>query len=267
MRCRQNASALALFTALFATAASPAAAGIHYRADTNTAPERGKAQVMSVEAWVDGPNAKVVFRESDQPMLSEGTYLVTRDGGQTLFLVDPEEQTYTEWDIAGMLGMVGGVMEGMQGMMNLEFSDVAVEKLAEEPGGELLGYPVTHSQYRTSYTTSIKVLGMKRQNTTETVQDLWTTDAFGDPALGVWLRAEPPATGMEELDQLIAAEMEKVQGFPLKTVSVSTSTGQKGKETTTRSETVVTELQETAVPEGTFEIPAGYTRTEMMQQQ
>lgn len=265
MSRRSLTSILTLFAALLA--AVPAAAGIHYRAETTTTPERGKAQVMRVEAWVDGAEAKVVFRESDQPMLSEGGYLLTRDGGKTLFLVDPEEETYMEWDIAGMLGMVGGVMESMQGMMNLELSDVGVEKLAEEPGGELLGYPVTHSRYRTTYTTSIKIMGMGRQSTTETVQDLWTTDAFGDPALGVWLRAEPPATGMEDLDELIAAEMEKVEGFPLKTVSVSTTTGQKGKETTSRSETVVTELSETSVPEGTFEIPAGYTRTEMMPQQ
>lgn len=267
MRRRFPLIALPLFAVLLASAAAPAAAGIHYRAETTTAPQTGKPQVTRVEAWVDGPKAKIVFRESDQPLFSEGAYLLTQDGGKTLFLVDPEEETITEWDLAGMLGMVGGIMEGMQGIMNLEFSDVKVEKLGEEAGGELLGYPVTHSTYRTTYTTSIKVLGMKRGSTTETVQELWTTDAFGDPALGVWLRAEPPATGMEDLDALIAAEMDKVEGFPLKTVSVSTTTGQKGKrESTARTETAVTELDETAVPEGTFELPAGYTRTEMIPQ-
>jgi hypothetical protein len=255
-------------SALLAVAiALPASAGIHYRADTTTSPEGGKPQVTRVEAWVEGPNAKVVIHESGQPMLSEGGYLLTQDGGKTLFLVDPEEQTYTEWDLQAMLGMVGGVMQGIQGIMNLELSDVAVEQLEAGPGGELLGYPVTHSKYRTTYTTSIKVLGMKRQSTTETVQEMWTTEAFGDPGLGVWLRSEPPATGMAELDELIAAEMEKVQGFPLKSVSVSTTTGQKGKrESTVRTEMAVTELEEVAVPAETFEIPAGYTRTEMMAQ-
>ncbi len=204
MRRRPTVVAIVVFAA-FLAAAAPAAAGIHYQAETTTAPAQGKAQVTRVEAWVDGPNAKVVFRESDQPVFSEGAYLLTQDGGKTLFLVDPEEETITEWDLAAMLGMVGGVMEGMQGIMNLEFSDVAVEKLGEESGGELLGYPVTHAKYRTTYTTSIKVLGMQRGSSTETVQELWTTDAFGDPALGVWLRSEPPATDMEELDALIAA--------------------------------------------------------------
>lgn len=263
MRLRTAATTCLAALALLALAAAPAAAGIHYRADTTTQPEGGKAQSTRVEAWVDGPNAKVVFVESDQPMFSKSSYLLTQDGGKTLFLVDPEEKTYTEWDLEGMLSAIGGIMESMKGLVNIEFSDPEVEKLAEEPGGELLGRAVTHSKYRTSYTTSIKVLGMKRQSSTETVQDLWTTKAFEDAGLGVWLRTEPPATGLEDLDRLITAEMDKVEGFPLKTVSVATTTGQKGKQQTVRTETVVSELEEVSVPAGTFEIPAGYERTEM----
>lgn len=256
-----------LSAAALLAAALPASAGIHYRAETTTTPERGKAQVTRVEAWVEGPRAKVVILESGQPMLSENQYLLTQDGGQTLYLVDPKERTYTEWDLQAMLSMLGGLVEGMRGIMNLEFSEPSVEKLSEGPGGELLGYPVTHSKHRTTYTTSISVLGMKRQSSTETVQEIWTTGAFGDPGLGVWLRSEPPATGLEELDRLIAAEMDRVAGFPLRTVSVSTTTGQKGKrESTVRTQTVVTELRETSVPDGSFEIPAGFTRTEMFQQ-
>lgn len=262
----KSRTVFAVFTLLLAVAA-PASAGIHYQAATTTSPQRGKPQVVEVEAWVDGSRAKVVFRESDQPLLEKGAYLLTQDGGKTLFLVDPEKKTYTEWDLQAMLGVLGGIMEGMQGIMSLEFSDVKVEELEQGAGGELLGYPVTHAKYRTTYTTSIKVLGMTRQSTTETIQEVWTTEAFGDPALGVWLRAEPPTTGMKDLDALIAAEMDKVQGFPLKSVSVSTTTGQKGKrESSARTETVVTELEETSVPAGTFEIPAGYTQTEMIAQ-
>jgi len=253
--------------ALVALSTAPALAGIHYQADTTTTPENGKAQATRVEGWDDGPKAKVVFTESDQPLMSQGSYLLTQDGGKTLYLVDPDEETYTEWDLQGMLSAFGSMMDAMGGMMNLEFSDVEVETLSKEPGGELLGYPVTHSKYRTTYTMTIKVLGMKRGSTTETVQDLWITDAFGDPGLGIWLRAEPPATGMEDLDELIATEMEKVDGFPLKSVAVSTTTGQKGKrQGTVRTETLVKLLEETSIPAGTFEIPAGYTQTEMMEQ-
>jgi hypothetical protein len=214
---------------------------------------------------VDGPRAKVEFHESDQPMLQAGDYLVTQDGGKTLFLVNPQEKTYSKWDLEGMLAVFGNVMESMKGLVNLDFSDPKVEKLAEESGGEILGYPTTHYKYRTSYTTKIKVLGMHRESTTETVQDLWTTKAFGDSGLSVWLRNEPPRTGNEQIDKLISAQMSQIQGFPLKTESVSTTTGQKGKhESTARQETVVTELEKVGVPDSTFEIPKGYTETQMM---
>lgn len=262
-----NRRRLSLLVAVVLLApAVPVLAGVHYIADTVVT--GANESTTRVESWVDGEKAKILFVQSDQPMVGENDYLITVDGGQTLFLVDPEEETYMEWDIQGMLAAVGSMMEGMKGMMSMEFSDPEVEKLAEEPGGEILGYPTTHVRYRTRYTTSIKVMGMKRQNTTETVQDLWATDAFGDPALGVWLRTEPPATGIEGLDEVIAAELDKIEGLPLKSVSVSTTTGQKGKrETTTRTETEVTMLDETDIPDSTFEIPSGYTRQQMTEQE
>jgi hypothetical protein len=262
-RLHKSLRFLSLSLVLALLAVSPALAGVHYKADTVTSGSQSGR--TSVEAWVDGPKAKIVFTESDQPMMGRNDYLVTTDGGKTLYLVDPDEETYMEWNLEGMLATVGSAMESMKGLVNLEFSDANVEKLAEEPGGEILGYPTTHYRYRTSYTTSVKVMGMKRASSTETVQDVWTTGAFDAAALGVWLRNEPPATGIEGLDELIAAEMDKVTGLPLKSVSVSTTTGQKGKrQGSATTETEVTLIEEVSVPAETFEIPAGYTRQEMM---
>lgn len=244
----------------------PAAAGLHYEAVTTTEGD-GASGSTEVEAWVDGPRAKVLIRESGQPMLEGGQYLLTRDGGETIYLVDPEEKTYGKWDIEAMLALVGGMMEGLGPIVDLEISEPEVEKLAEEPGGEVVGQPTTHTRYRTTYTTRVKVFGMKRESRTETVQDLWTTTSLDDEvALGVWLRKGPVRTGNEEIDRLIDAELEKIQGFPLKTVAVTTTTGGKrgDKTTTTRTTTEVTSLAETDVPASTFELPAGYTETQMM---
>ena len=214
---------------LLALAAGPALAGVHSQADTPTTPDGKKPQVTRVAGWVDGPRANIVFTESAQPMIGRDDYLITQDGGQTVYLVDPSEKTYTEWDLAAMLSTLGSTMEAMGDLVNMEFEDISVEKLSEEPGGERLGRPVTHVRYRTRYTMSIKVFGMSRGTHVETIQDLWVTDdALGHEALGLWLRSEPPSTGMEDLDRLIAAEMEKVDGFPLESVSVSRTTGQKG---------------------------------------
>lgn len=251
---------------LVLAAAAPVAAGVHYQATTSVEGE-GRPQVTEVEAWVDGPRAKVLFRESSQPMLEDGQYLLTQDGGKTIYLVDPKEKTYGEWDMEAMLQLVGGVIEGLGPLLDLEFSDPEVEKLAEEPGGEVAGQPTTHYRYRTAYTTKVKVLGMKRESHTETIQDVWSTTALDDDvALGLWLRKQPVKTGNEGIDRVIAAEVEKIRGFPLKTVAVSTTTGGKRgeKTSTTRTTTEVTSLAETDVPAATFELPAGYAEQQMM---
>ncbi len=245
-----------------AVAPSPARAGIHYKADTVVSGAHDSS--TKVEAWIEGGKGKILFVDSDQPMLEANEYLLTTDGGKTLYLVNPKEKTYTQWDLQAMLQTFGDVMESMKGVVNLDFSDPKVEKLEEGPGGQILGHATTHTRFRTSYTTSIKIMGMKRSSSTETVQDLWTTDAFNDAALGVWLRTEPPATGIEGLDKLIKSSMDQVKGLPLKSVVVSTTTGQKGKrETTSRTETEVTLLEETSVPGSTFEIPEGYKEQQM----
>ncbi|MDY7091472.1 MAG: DUF4412 domain-containing protein [Acidobacteriota bacterium] len=247
--------------------ADAALAGVYYKAESVIEPDNGQSQRMDVEAWVDGEKAKIVFTESTNPMTPEGSYLLTTDGGQVLYLVNPEEKTYTEWDLAAMMQTLGAMMDSMGGMMTMEFSEPEVEKLLEEGGGSMLGMDTTHYRYRTTYTMKLKVMGIRRNNTTETVQDLWTTDEMDEAALGVWLRSTPPRTGNEDIDQLVEAELDKIQGFPLKTVTVSTTTGEKQKRsTTTRSTTEVTVLERRDVPAGSFEIPAGYEEREMMPQ-
>lgn len=242
--------------------ATTAAAGVHYEAVTLTEGP-GKPQTLGVEAWVDGSSAKVLFTESNNPMAGSGTYVLTRDGGETVLLVNPEEKTYAEWDMEAMLAGLNQVMEQVGPLLNLEITDIEVEKLLEEPGGSLHGMSTTHYRYRTSYQMTVKVLGMGRSNLVERLQDIWSTRELNEPAMGLWLR-KTPTTGHEQLDQLIAAEMEKAQGFPLKSVEVTTSTDKKGRETVTRSSTEVTVLERgVAVPAATFEIPEGYTRTEM----
>jgi hypothetical protein len=112
----------------------------------------------------------------------------------------------------------------------------------------------------------IRVLGMGNEASVVTDQDIWATDRLQDVALGIWLRSDPPRTGNEQFDKLIAAEAGKTQGFPLKTVTVSTSTQKKGnKQTVTRSTMEVTQLDTNAsVPGSSFEIPGGYKETQLL---
>lgn len=254
---------LAAAAAACVVASSPAWAGIYYKAVTRSEAQHGD---VTVQAWVDGSKAKVEFAESGNPLTPQGSYLVTKDGGQTLYLVNPEDKTYAEWDLAGMLQTFGHVMQSLGPMMNIQISDPQVEKLSEQPGGTVVGLATTHYRYRTSYDMKVKVLGMGHSNHIQSEEDIWATDALSDPGMGLWLRSDRP-TGFEGLDKLIKAQMGKIHGFPLKTITVTTTTGgKKGrKQETTRTEMEVTELDRNrSTPGSTFEIPAGYTETQML---
>jgi hypothetical protein len=102
--------------------AMPAVAGIHYKSRSFQEGKGASKQMdMTVESWVDGDNAKILFTESKNDLMGKDSYLVTTDGGKIIYLVDPKEKTYTEWDLDAMMNMFGAVMESMGGMLQMEF--------------------------------------------------------------------------------------------------------------------------------------------------
>lgn len=235
-----------------------ASAGVYYEARTTV--DQGVGKTL-VHAWVDGDNARIEFRESDLPSTAKGTYLITRDAGRTLLLVNPKEKTWAEWDLAAMVNL----LEGMGGLFSMEFSDPKVEKLEERDGGSMLAHATTYYKYRTRYDLTMRIMGMKQVMSTDTIQEIWTTDAFPHPALGVWLRKEGRSTGNGSLDKLLSAEMGKMRGLPLKVVSVSTTVGEKkGKPTTTRTVTEVLVIRDESVAGERFEIPATFEKVDLL---
>ena len=264
----RNRKSVITFVLAALCAAAPSFAGIHYKATTHTegAQAQGNSNIQ-VEGWVANDKAHIDFKDNAGPMAKQGSYLLTKDGGHTVYLVDPQEKTYASWDLKAMLGLVGGIMNGMGPLLKVEFSDPKIEKLLDEDGGTLVGLPTHHYRYRTSYTMKIRVLGMANDASVVTDQDIWATDKLQDIALGVWLRSDPPHTGNEQFDKLLASQMDRAKGFPLKTVTVSTSTQKKGnKQTVTRSTMEVTQLETTTPPASAFEIPAGYKETQLLPQ-
>jgi hypothetical protein len=85
-----------------------------------------------------------------------------------------------------------------------------------------------------------------------------------DAGFGIWLRraAGSPATG--DFDALMKTEMQKMSGFPLKRLTVTTTTDKKGKQETTRTLMEVTEMKVEPVPASAFEIPPDYTETQLL---
>lgn len=243
------------------TAAS-AHGGTYYEAKTSADGGRGaEYQSATVKAWVDGDNAKVEFVQTRNPLLAEGGYLLSRDGGATVYFVNPKEKTYAIFDPAAMAQMMGGISK----MIDLKVSNLSVEKLEESIGQPLLGMPTKYYKYRTTYTTATKILGMRGETRTEQIQQIWAAPGLIGAAFGVWLKKEPPATGDPEFDKLVRAEVGKVEGVPLKMITTTTTTeAKKGRTETTTITMEVTNLQVIPVAASTFELPRDYREVSLV---
>lgn len=257
-------------TLMLLTVAAAQAGGYYYEALTTTQSDNKRLNdEMKVHAWIDGPKAKIEFATGQKGgFFTPGSYLLTQDAGETVYLVNPEDRTYASFDLDKMLSAAGQVMNMMNetgGVMKLEFTDITSEKLLEEGGGTLLGHDTTHYRYKTGYTMQMAVMGFKQQNRTEMLQDVWSTDDYDAAGFSVWLRPDRRfKTGHEGLDELMNTEWSKISGFPLKTVMVSTTTNKKGKTMQQTSTTEVTTLREETIADTTFELPAGYTETQIV---
>jgi hypothetical protein len=235
------------------------AEGFYYEATTVDQLENGKERSrIKVRGWIDGPAAKIEFEDQKGTMFKAGSYLVTKDAGRTLYLVDPKEKAYSKWDLEAMFASMAALLEGAGPLLNLDFSNATSQKLGEDDGGTLLGYPTRHYRWQSGYDMKMSVIGIKRQYHIEMVQEFWSTDQLDAEGFKVWLRPDRSKTGSTAFDELLAAEMAKVEGFPLKTVTKSKMTTGKGKEQNSVSTTEVTTLREESVPAPTFELPAGY---------
>lgn len=239
-------------------AAAQALAGFTYTSHTKV--EGGPAQQagdlgVTMRTVVDGPKARIEFVESSSPVTAAGSFMLTKDGGQSVILADPEDKTYMKWDIAKMMGGASATMK----MMNMTFSNVKCEMLLDEAGPTLLGFSTRHYRIRLSYKTEMGFMGMKVSSTVDQEQDIWATDELKDAGFGLWTKKQAITVGDAQVDALVKAQMDKVRGFPLKMVIATTNKDSSGETQTTKSTTEVTGMKRGDVPASAFELPADYT--------
>jgi hypothetical protein len=229
-------------------------AGATYTAVSRTQTEAEKNE-MKVRGWASGDSSKVEFMHSTDPTLRPGSYMLSTDGGKTIYLVDPSSKSFIRWDIMATLG-------AGQGMGKIEYLEPRVEKLLEEPGPRILGFPTRHYRFRTTYTVNVELMGRRMSSTSTTEEDIWASTKAMEPAMRILAGQVRPQSGNEQIDRMVKAEMDKVRGLPLKTVSVTRTVGQ-GRSETLRSEMEITSLRTVSVPASTFSLPAGYKQIEM----
>lgn len=221
---------------------------------------RGEPQAANsvMRMTAAGDKARIDFVEGQSPGLSEDGYILTRDGGKTFIMVSPKEKTYMKWDAEAMMGMAGAVGN----MMKMQVSNPKMEKILEEDGPDILGYPTRHYKFRTSYRMTMSMMGFKNQMDIVNEDETWTTTKLDISAIGAWLNKKVK-TQNAEMDKLIALEQGKMNGVPLKTVSIQSTTDNEGKTTVTRSVMEVIKIRNVGEVPG--DIPADYREVNLLQ--
>jgi hypothetical protein len=240
--------------------ASQCFAGVTYTAETRTilGAKDGNGD-FRIQGWVSGDRARMEFLQSQLPELETGTYLVSSDGGDNVFLVNPKNKTFEVWDINAMISNMADMMRSMRGEMRVRFEEPKVEKLVEEDGPRIDGMPTRHYRFRTSYKATIDMYDTETVSTV-TEEDIWTTTAIKEPGVKIFLDRRM-SSGDEQLDRILDREMSKVSGFPLRRL---TSTRQETKKqvTETRAEMNVVEVKDLNVSDSMFEVPKGFTEVD-----
>jgi hypothetical protein len=278
----RRAQVLQVLVAVAGLSLSAASAGTSFRQVimTSGAPQSAGSIEMLVSAQGDALRSEFVTAPAGNPMFDPGSYFLMK--GAEVFLVNPAKRTYARFDLAGLGDMLGSAQQGMeamrQGGFEMSVENPTFEKLLEEDGGMVGGYPTTHYRYHSTYTVTMRMpVGGSFATATDTVQDIWTTTAaqldFSPQALQSL--SFGGTAFAEELGELAEAERAQMTGFPMKSVAVSTSTtegsgmmgrmvsrgGNQGPVTTTME---VRDLVQGDLPASQFEIPAGYSEVQLL---
>lgn len=248
---------------LVLTAALPARAGIYFEQQV-TSEGQGDGMEMNIKGWAESGKAKIVYEESNNGIMQEGDYLLTTDGGKTVYLIRPKDQTYSKWDMAEVFGMLGRMSESTGGMLNIDVKDPHSKMISTQDGGSVLGYSTTHYKWESGYTMDMKVAFMNMSNQMDTITDAWVTKDIYDPGLFTWLRAMTPTTGDEEFDQVLRQNAQVIgDGLVLKMDQTTTTTNKKGKQRTSTTHFRVTKMEQQNVDDSMFVMPTGYTETSL----
>ncbi len=247
------AAVTALLTVLLAAQLH---AGLQYTVQTKVegGKRAGSSLNQTMQMTADAAKARMEFTQGGP--VKSGGYMLTQDGGKTMFMVSPKEKSYTKWDMDAMMGMAGT----MTSMMKMEITDPQTEKLLDEAGTPILGYPTRHYKFRTSYGMSMTVMGFSSASTVVREEEAWTTTKIDTAALTAWVK-RAPKTMNESFDKLMKQQMEKMTGLPLKMITVQNTTDKNGKTQTSTTTMEVTEIKEMKPAADLFEIPSDYTET------
>ncbi len=245
-----------------------------------------------IQVLIEGDHVKATILENRSEFPPAGSYMLGTAGGQ-MYLVLPANQAYTQFDRSQLAGMGQQGTDSMKQArakqqeigMTSTVENYRFEKVLDEAGPRMFGYPTRHYRYVLSYKEVMHMKGAPRPMTTTYTEqyEFWATKAIGELSKAYEklksMHARPTDTGDEAANKV--AEAERVmadQGFALKSIHTHkvsqggmmgfmSSLGRLGRShdgggSVSKDEIVA--LAQVDAPRDAFELPKDFQEVDMM---
>jgi hypothetical protein len=190
-----------------------------------------------------GGNVRMDYLEGLNPLAGKDGYMVIRGGDERLAIVNAKDKQVMVMDAAALGTGMGAMLNNP--MIKMAFKDQSFSYEDLGAGETILGSKTRHFRLKQRYTLDVRVMGMHRSSTDESVTDQWiATDVKGvdEAAMKRWAKAF--GSGVKVTNPELAQQMDKYLkdsrgGLALKSVVVSTRNDGKKTETDTTTMEVV----------------------------
>ena len=226
--------------------------------------------VMSGRAMVTAKNGRLDIEEASKErgaMGEKGGYFLYDQ--TSMMIVSPKDKQILKFTFDDMEKGMSALSANMPGM-HITITDVAVnfEKLGA--GEPVLGMATTKYRVTQDYKLAMKVAFMNRNSTEHIVQDYWMADekkGFANPFARMGgMRPGGGGAFAELMSKTAEANAKMGKGIPVKTLTTTTSTNDKGEVTKSVTTMEITELHAGDVDDALFAVPADYQVMDMGEQ-
>jgi len=255
--CRNLIIAVSILTCTMIALPSHAADRVTFVSKVS---EDGKDRVETQILTYDGDRVRVDLLPGTAEKVTASTpYLLTIDGGANWVLADEDDAFCTKMETDKFFKDVGSSLRRLGKLVGLKVAPVELNKVLEEPGPEILGYPTTHVRLESTIAGEARLIIKKYEYTAKLSEDIWyATDLEMHPIRKKWIAALTQS-GIPGFEDLTSKWSEHVQGAVARHVlELELTDVVKGKKTTTREEieaTALEQLDAAQLPENVFKVP------------
>jgi hypothetical protein len=240
-----------------------------YRVSSSRKDAKGAPSASYVSSVrMAGGNVRMDYLDGTNPMAGKDGYMVIRGDDERLAMVNVKEKQVMVLDAATLGSGMGAMLNSP--MLKLSFKDQSFSYEDLGAGETILGSTTHKFRLRQKYTMEMRVMGIRRSSTEESVTDHWIASSvkgIDDKAMRRWSKAF--GSGVKVTNPALAQQMEKFLkesrgGMALRSVIVATHSDGKKTETDTTTMEVV-DVKAANHDAAIFSWPDGYAVTDMGQ--